>query len=288
MNFRFTKMQGCGNDFLVLDDFSGHFTEFSIPEIRFLCDRHFGLGADGLVILQKGDGTDAKWLFYNCDGSEAEMCGNAARCVIQYLSENHFPGDDAITLQTLAGVIRGRVLEDGMVEVTLSSESQDSFELDDRILQIHGEPIQMYSLNTGVPHAVVEVKQLKGYPVAKIGAAILNHPAFEPEKTNVTFFQRLSGNRILSTTYERGVEQETLACGTGAAAAALVFSELYLESLPIEVQLPGGELIVDQSPVTKYLLLRGPAKSVGQVEVDEVDSDFVVPVGYGSQKKETP
>jgi len=284
MNLRFHKMHGCGNDFLIADDFSGHFPELSPGDVRYLCDRNFGLGADGLAVLQEGKETDAKWLFYNCDGSEAEMCGNAARCVIRYLGENHFPGGDAISLETLAGVIKGRTLEDGVVEVTMLSESQDSFELQEKVLEIHGETLQMYCLNTGVPHAVIEVKSLKGYPVDKIGSAILNHPAFAPEKTNVTFFQRLVGNRILSTTFERGVEKETFACGTGAAAAALVFADIYLESLPVEVQVPGGELAVDLSPATRYLLLRGPATYVGEVEALDIPAEFSQPELFGHRK----
>ncbi len=284
MNLHFHKMHGCGNDFLIGDDFSGSFPELSPQDVRYLCDRNFGIGADGIALLQEGTDTDAKWTFYNCDGSEAEMCGNAARCVMRYLGEKHFPGGEAISLETLAGVIRGRTLEDGMVEVTMLSESQDSFELEEKLLEIHGEPIQMFCLNTGVPHVVIEVKSLKGYPVAKIGAAVLNHPAFAPEKTNVTFFQRMVGSRILSTTFERGVEKETFACGTGAAAAALVFSDVYMESLPVEVQVPGGELVVDVSPATRYLLLRGPATYVGEAEVMELPADFHPPELYGGPK----
>jgi diaminopimelate epimerase len=132
---------------------------------------------------------------------------------------------------------------------------------------------------------VVEVKSLQGYPVSSVGSAILNHPAFAPEKTNVTFFQRLVGNRILSTTFERGVEQETFACGTGAAAAAIVFCDMYLEALPVEVQVPGGELTVDVSPATKYLLLRGPATYVGVSEVEDFPAEFQEPRLFGAPRR---
>lgn len=285
MNFRFFKMHGCGNDFLILDDFGGHMPELGPADIRYLCNRNFGLGADGLVVLRPGEETDAKWDFYNCDGSEAAMCGNAARCVIRYLSDHHFPGGGAITLETLNGVIRGRLLEDSSVEVSLLPDRQDAFELEEKLLEINnGEAIQLFSLDTGVPHAVIEVKNLHGYPVASVGSQILNHPAFAPAKTNVTFFQRTVGNRIIATTFERGVEQETFACGTGAAAAALVFADIYLESLPIEVQVPGGELVVDLSPATQYLLLRGPATYVAIFEIEEVPSEFKAPLLFGSQK----
>ncbi len=284
MNYRFFKMHGCGNDFLILDDFGGHMPGLSPSDVRYLCNRNFGLGADGLIVLKAGEETDAKWDFFNSDGSEAEMCGNGARCVMRYLADNHFPSGQAITLETLAGVIRGRVIEDGLAEVTLLSERQDAFDLEEKLLEINGEPIQIFFVNTGVPHAVVEVKSLHGYPVADIGSKILNHPAFAPEKTNATFFQRTVGNRILATTFERGVEQETFACGTGAAAAALVFADLYLEALPVEVVVPGGELVVDVSPVTQFLLLRGPSTYVGIIDIETVPSDFTAPSLYGTRK----
>ncbi len=284
MNFRFYKMNGCGNDFLILDDFSGQLPDLSPSDVRYLCHRNLGLGADGLAVLRTGKDTDAKWTFFNCDGSEAEMCGNAARCVIRYLADHHFPGGEVISLQTQAGVIRGRVLEEGAVEVTLLSERDSAFSLQEKVIEANGEMLQIFSVNTGVPHAVIEVKSLHGYPVAAVGAVILNHPAFAPEKTNVTFFQRSVGSRIISTTFERGVEQETFACGTGAAAAALVFSEIYFEPLPVEVVVPGGELTVGLSPATRYLLLTGPAVYVAKLEIEELPSEFTVPALFGSKK----
>lgn len=284
MRLRFQKMHGCGNDFLILDNFGGHLPDLSPDEVRFFCDRNFGIGADGLAVLQEGADADARWTFFNCDGSEAEMCGNAARCVIKFLSETHFPGERTIGLETLAGIIKGRIADDGLVEVTLLSERGDAFQVEEKVLEIHGETLQMFCLDTGVPHAVLEVKSLKGYPVEKIGSAILNHPAFAPAKTNVTFYQRTVGNRILSTTYERGVEKETFACGTGAAAAAMIFSEMYMETLPVEVVVPGGDLIVDVSPVTRYMLLRGPARLVATVEIDEIPANYKPPELYGNRK----
>lgn len=287
MNYRFTKMHGAGNDFLFLDDMAGHIEDLNETEVRYLCDRHFGIGADGVVILRTGRKATASWTFYNSDGSSAEMCGNAARCAVKFLSERHFSGTETLSIETLAGTIQGRVLEDGLVEITLFSEPSDKLDFEEKILDIgEKDPTLGYFLDTGVPHFVVEVKSLKGYPVASVGYRILNHPAFAPEKTNVTFFQRTVGTRIFSTTFERGVEQETLACGTGAAAAAIVYSELYLESLPIELVVPGGELVVDTSPISGFLLLRGPAAFVAEIDVETIPTEFTPHAGYGSQKGE--
>jgi diaminopimelate epimerase len=273
-------MQGCGNDFILLDFLHGDAPSFRQSEVRWACDRHFGLGADGLVILQPSSVAQAGWKFYNRDGSLAEMCGNAARCVILYLSQRHFPGEAVITLETEAGVIRGRLLGDGRVEVTMPCPSLDEYQ--DKVLRAGDQIFHTYCVNTGVPHAVLEVQDLATYPVSHIGSEILRHAAFEPHQTNVTFFQRLVGARILSTTFERGVERETLACGTGAVAAARIFSELYQRPFPVEVQVPGGLLTVDKTAET--FLLQGPAESVWEVTAENWPRDFDPPHPFSDRK----
>lgn len=238
-----------------------------------------------MVVLRSAVGTDAKWDFYNSDGSRAEMCGNAARCAIRYLSDRYFPGDRLISLETKAGVIRGKKISSEVVEVMLLPQKGLELVHHERVIQVDGNAYQLYCIDTGVPHAVLEVKDLDTYPVDTVGRMIQKHAAFQPSETNVTFFQRLSGRRIRSTTYERGVEGETFACGTGAAAAALVFSELYLESLPVEVHVPGGELEVDLSPVSRVLLLRGPADYVMEVEIEHIKAGFEVPALFGARRR---
>lgn len=285
MNLKFHKMQGCGNDFLVLDAINSSPPRFRSSEVRYLCNRWFGIGADGLVILSAGQSSELAWEFYNSDGSEAEMCGNAARCAIRYAVDRYFPGEGLIGLETKAGVIRGRKLDPTTVEVMLLPQKGLDLVHTERVLQADENTFQLYCIDTGVPHAVLEVKDIDTYPIDSVGRAIQKHPAFTPDETNVTFFQRISGKRIQSTTYERGVEGETFACGTGAAAAALVFSELYLENLPIVVQVPGGELEVDISPVSRVLLLRGPAEYVMEVELDHIPNDFSTPVLYGARRR---
>lgn len=275
MELNFLKMHGCGNDFLMMDSMASQPPSFYPREIEWLCDRNFGVGADGLVILTRSDENHAKWIFYNSDGSEAEMCGNAARCAVRYLADRYYPNDIPIRIETKAGVIKGQVLDTrGLVEVTLTAKAYEKFEYEPKVIATDKYSLEVNLINTGVPHAVVEVKDLSSYPILQIGRDLRSHPSMGPAGANVTFFQRLVGPRIRSTTFERGVENETLACGTGAAAAAIIYSETYLQPLPIEVIVPGGELNVDISPVSKMLLLRGPAEYIYSVNLPEISNNF--------------
>lgn len=286
MRFRFLKMNGCGNDFLIMDSMGSEAPVFLPAEIRFLCDRHFGIGADGMVVLSESDLAEAKWDFFNCDGSEAEMCGNAARCAIRLLADRYFPTHETIGIETKAGLIRGRIMEDGLVEVTLLSHDVKDLSYEERIIQAQNEMFQVYSVVVGVPHCVIEVERITGYPVADVGKRLAHHEAFGKDGTNVTFFQRMVGSEVMSTTFERGVERETLACGTGAAASAFVYSELYLAQFPVDVKVPGGTLSVDVSPVSRMLLLQGPAQYVFEVDIDETASGFEPVKLYGERQEE--
>jgi len=292
MRFHFYKMHGAGNDFLILDYMKEEEgSSLKASEVRYLCDRHFGIGADGVVVLNRSRIAHGNWKFFNSDGNEAEMCGNAARCVIRFLSEKYFPEEPMISLETKVGIIKGKVMDDtGMVEVMLLPTGQAKFEYRERVLKIGDEALRVYSIDTGVPHAVIEVKDIRNYPISKVGKFLVGHEAFQPEGTNVTFLQSGVGQQIWATTFERGVEEETMACGTGAAAAAIIYSELYLQPLPVEVAVPGGTLIVDLSPVAKMLLLRGPTEHVMEVELDDIPQDYELrrPYEYsGNQKNET-
>jgi diaminopimelate epimerase len=287
MNLKFTKMQGCGNDFLILDYVNSEPPPFYPREVQFLCDRHFGIGADGLVLLQPGDNNaHARWTYYNSDGSEAEMCGNAARCVVKFLAEKHFPNESPISIQTKAGVIRGRMIEDTpLVEIALFKKDNNHFEYKQKVIKTEHHTFDLCSINTGVPHAVIEVKDIFAYPILSVGKELVKHPAFGDEGTNVTFYQRLVGSRIRSTTFERGVENETFACGTGVAAAAVIFSETYLQPLPVEVVTPGGEMKVDLSPVSEWIVIQGPAEYVFEVEMEGVFSAFEKPFLFSGNRR---
>lgn len=278
-------MHGCGNDFLILDYLGAHAPEFFPSEVAYLCDRHFGLGADGLVILHEAKNAHAGWHFYNSDGSRAEMCGNAARCVIRYLSDRHYPEEIPISIETDVGIIRGKPLEiPGQIEITLSPKPIEKIEYEQKLIVAGENSFDVYCVNTGVPHAVLEVRDISTYPILDVGRRLLKHPAFGEAGTNVTFFQRLVGQKIKATTFERGVEHETFACGTGVAAAALIYSELYMQPFPIEVEVPGGTLFVDVSPVSKMLLLQGPAEYVYKLELEEIPQRFIKPYLYSDRK----
>ncbi len=267
MGLEFWKMQGCGNDFIVIDSIENPGVRVTKKEIVGLCDRYFGVGADGLVILERAEKADARWNFFNCDGSAAEMCGNAARCSIRFLAETHFKSHEIIALETRAGVIRGKKLIKNLVEVSLFPLGHTDYNYDEKLLHSEEGVLRIFTINTGVPHAVIEVEDIRNYPISRVGKFLVRHPAFGSEGTNVTFFQREFANQILSTTFERGVEKETFACGTGVGAAALVYSQLYIQAFPLQVVVPGGQLEIDLSPYSQVLLLRGNAQYVMKGEL---------------------
>jgi len=286
MKFPFHKMHGCGNDFIIIDYIGVQAPDFFPSEITYLCDRHYGLGADGFVVLYEEKDVHAGWRFFNSDGSPAEMCGNAARCVIKYLAERHYPNEVPISLRTDVGIIKGKVMEENpqIVEITLSPVALKDFEYEQKLVVAGENSFDVYCINTGVPHAVIEVRDIATYPILDVGRKLLKHPVFGEAGTNVTFFQRLVGSKIKATTFERGVEHETFACGTGVAAAAIIYSELFLQPFPIEVEAPGGVLEVDVSPVSKMLLLRGSAEHVYTLELEHIPRNFEKPVLYSDRK----
>jgi diaminopimelate epimerase len=274
MRISFMKMQGCGNDFLFLDAIRMTTPpKFRPYEVQYFCDRNFGVGADGIVVLHRSEVADVGWTFYNSDGSQAEMCGNAARCAIRYINEKYLP-DETVSLETLSGVVKGRKLADGRVEVSLVQQRPFVFEYQEMILEIEKQAFQLYTTTVGVPHAVLEVKDLITYPIVRVGKLIQSHAAFKERGTNVTFWQKLVANRIRATTFERGVAAETLACGTGAAAAALGVAQLYAQPLPVNVSVPGGELTVDLSPISQALLLTGPAEHIFDVDIESAPPHY--------------
>ncbi len=286
MRFHFTKMHGCGNDFIIVDNFrQENRIPLNKPEIQMLCDRHFGIGADGLVVLKRSEieKVDMAWDFFNSDASSAEMCGNAARCVLRYASERHFTVGTVLALETRAGIIKGKLLPDGRSEVTMFPVGPNGFALEERILSTEKNVFQTLCVNTGVPHAVIEVKDLSSYPVTSVGRLLVNHAAFK-DGSNITFYQRISTNKILSTTFERGVEEQTFACGTGATAAAVVFAEQYMQDFPVEVTVPGGDLEVDVSPISKFVLLRGGSTFVCEGESESPSADYEPATLFGSKK----
>ena len=258
----FTKMNGAGNDFVLLDN-RARKVSLSCDQIVRLCDRHRGVGADGVMLLvpSASGRADWAWEFYNSDGSTGEMCGNGARCFSRFV-------------QRLTGVSGGFTFETGAGVITASFQGERvKVNLTQpRDLRLHEQvPLSagtqtIHSLNTGVPHAVLFVPDADRVLVGQLGPEIRRHPHFGPKGTNVNFAQLTGPNQIRVRTFERGVEGETLACGTGVTASALIAARLHGFTSPVKVRVQGGdELEVsfkDQGGEFTDVRLGGPAEFV--------------------------
>ena len=239
MTLSFTKMNGAGNDFVMLDnrDLS---LQLSTDPIAALCDRHRGIGADGLLMVEPAHaGADFRMRYYNADGGEAEMCGNGARCFGRFVNRLHGDSLTRITFETQAGLISAEYFGD---QVRIDMSEPHSLLLN-QALNVVGEDHTVHSVNTGVPHAVVFTDDLAATDVRKLGAGLRYHEAFKPKGTNANFVKVTGPAAITIRTYERGVEDETLACGTGMVACALIHHELSGAPSPIQVTVKGGDTL---------------------------------------------
>ncbi len=239
MNLSFTKMNGAGNDFVMLDN-RDRSLNLTGEQIAFLCDRHRGVGADGVLAVEPAEeGADFRMRYYNADGGEAEMCGNGARCFGRFASQLLPSPHPEVRFETQAGPITARFVGDN-VRIQMSDPHSyrppTPLSLNDRQVEVH-------FLNTGVPHAVIFVDDLPSVNVLADGAALRHHSAFAPKGTNANFAQALSEKEIAIRTYERGVEGETLACGTGVCAVAILYHLKTGASSPISVRVLGGETL---------------------------------------------
>ncbi len=238
--FEFWKMNGSGNDFILIDNRDGKVASEDMGRVAALvCRRRESVGADGMIFVHDSSTHDFSWRFFNADGSEAEMCGNGGRCAARYAHLNNIAGSE-LTFETMAGPVsaevRGRV-----VKVRMSPPSAIDFDVD----LPPGEGWRSADfINTGVPHVVLLVDDLEHCPVVELGRMVRNHPLFAPEGTNADFVQVTGPDSLAIRTYERGVEDETLACGTGSVAAALVSAERSLVTSPIRVSTRGGEELI--------------------------------------------
>ena len=258
---RFTKMNGAGNDFVMLDNRAGEI-QLRPEQVTKICDRHRGVGADGVLLLEKStNGADFRMRYYNADGGEAEMCGNGARCFARF-AQKVAGTHEQISFETPAGVIGARI--DGEL-VTLQMSEPKDLRLNVE-LEVKGERKIVHFINSGVPHVVVPVGDLKTVDVVREGAALRRHPMFAPKGANANFLETRGNKQIAIRTYERGVEDETLACGTGVVASALIFSAMENTDGPIGVLVRGGvELTVDFERDEKQfqkVTLNGPADFV--------------------------
>jgi diaminopimelate epimerase len=270
MLLEFTKMTGSGNDFIVADNRSGGI-RLDREQVARLCHRQFGIGADGLMLWVPctSGKADWAWQFWNSDGSDAEMCGNGARCFARYVQRGLGGGSGALSFETAAGVIRAEFEGD---RVTVNLTAPHGLRLLEPVETLAGR-VEVSSLNTGVPHAVVFVEDADAAMVQERGRELRFHPHFGSRGTNVNFVQVRGPGQIRVRTYERGVEGETLACGTGVSASAMIAARLRGFPSPVRVQVKGGDELrvsfTERDGAFSDVRLNGPAAFVfeGRIEV---------------------
>jgi diaminopimelate epimerase len=265
---RFTKMNGAGNDFVMIDNRAGDI-QLSPAQVATICDRHRGVGADGILLLEKcANGADFRMRYYNSDGGEAEMCGNGARCFARFANKVA-RAPEKVSFETPAGIISAELHGD---LVTLNMSDPKDLQLNIS-LQLDGKNKSVHFVNSGVPHVVVPVAKIDDVDVRSEGAAIRRERKFSPTGANVNFMEKRGPNKIAIRTYERGVENETLACGTGVVASALIFAATENADGPIGVLVRGGNgLTVDfkrNGENFGNVTLTGPAEFVfeGTIEL---------------------
>ena len=261
----FTKMSGTGNDFIIIDHRQACIGEADQAEFaRRVCRRTFSIGADGLILIEPSDSADFSWRFYNSDGSVAAMCGNGARCAARFAYMNGIAGK-TMSFATRAGIVSAEIQEDeSLVKVQLTSPSPIKGGVKIPILD---KELEVFSLDTGVPHAVIFTERLEEFPVVEFGRRIRFHPHFQPAGTNVNFVQMLPDQQLYVRTYERGVENETMACGTGAVASALVAALTQAVRSPVQIRTSGGEYLSVyfdeiQDSTAQKVFLQGPARTI--------------------------
>ena len=232
----FFKMSGSGNDFIIIDNRDAVVGDDNLTEfITKVCRRKMSVGADGLILIEPSETVDFKWRFYNSDGSRAEMCGNGARCAARYAYLNDIAGT-SLSFETDAGIVSAEIIAD---RAKVKMPDPGTLETD-VVIEMSDGPLTVSTVNTGVPHVVIETDRLEQEDVFGKGREIRNLKRFAPAGTNVNFISRIETGSIAIRTYERGVEDETLACGTGSIAAALVTAEKTGWKSPVRVITRGG------------------------------------------------
>jgi len=265
----FTKMSGTGNDFILIDHREPVLARAEMPAFaRALCRRGVSVGADGLIFIEKSATADFCWQFLNADGSWAEMCGNGARCAARFAREKGI-APARMRFETVAGLIEAEVKGSS---VKLKMTAPGSLRLGEKIM-VAGQEQELHSLNTGVPHAVLFVTEISEAPVAEMGRIIRYHEHFQPAGTNVNFVTCTGPDSLAVRTYERGVEGETLACGTGAVAAAIIAGLLGRVAAPVTVTTSGGEELIIHYQLCGQeingVYLEGPARFVYEGRLHE-------------------
>ena len=274
MTISFTKMHGAGNDFVMIDDRALVFPWQDYLRMAALATRRLGIGCEGIILIQPSTRADFRMRFLNPDGTEVELCGNGARCSAAFAHRLGAAGK-AMTMETQAGLIDAEITETG-IKVWMPEPAGRRYDL---AVEVDGRLFEGHALTVGVPHLVVPVPDLPALDVARFGSLLRQHPTFAPHGVNVDFVKHTAVNRLHMRTYERGVEAESGACGTGAVAAAIVAIERGTSTLPLTITTSSGfELQVDGDWRTRKctgMTLTGPVKTVfeGVVDLDALSID---------------
>ena len=270
MQIQFTKMHGLGNDFMVINGID-QTIEFTAEKVQRWADRHFGIGFDQLLIVEKAQQpkVDFRYRIFNADGSEVQQCGNGARCFAKFVYDKGLTDKTEITVETASGIIVLYVEPNGWIRVNMGSPNFEPMHLpfkaetvaDRYDIEVAGELFDIGAVSMGNPHAVLRVSEIGSARVNELGELIEKHPRF-PERVNVGFAEKVDASHIKLRVYERGAA-ETLACGTGACAAMVVFRKWQEVNETVTISLPGGDLNISWSGVsTDPVWMTGPAITV--------------------------
>lgn len=266
---KFTKAVATGNDFIIIENRVSAPGKYLSGLAKKLCDRKTGVGADGLLVIEKSGRADLKMRIFNPDGSEAGMCGNGSRCIALYALRNKI-AKAVMTIDTQAGILEAEVRGD-IVKVRLTNPKEIKWNL---CLMINKCPYKVSFVNTGVPHVVHFVDDLEKIDIKNLGSHIRHHGEFSPEGANADFVKVVDKHNIKIRTYERGVEDETLACGTGAVASAIISAETEKMASPVTVETRSGEKIKVYFELAegnfKNVYLEGRAKLVYEGVMNDV------------------
>ena len=263
MRLGFTKMHGAGNDFVVLD-FTRQPFHLDSSQLRKIADRHFGVGCDQVLVVERPrePQADFRYRIFNADGGEVEQCGNGARCFVKFVHQRGLTAKAEIRVETLGGNITPRLEPDGEVSVDMGRPSQPRLER----LEVQGGQVELTIVSMGNPHAVQIVPDVAAAPVTRQGPALEAHPRF-PNRVNAGYMQVLDRHAIALRVWERGAG-ETLACGTGACAAAVAGISRGLLDSPVKVRARGGTLTVSWTGGDNAVFMKGPAISVFEGEIE--------------------
>ncbi len=274
---KFTKMHGLGNDFVIIDAINQHIALTS-EQIKFIADRNFGVGCDQLLLVEKpvSDNADFKYRIFNANGSEVAQCGNGARCFARFVRDKKLSTKDEVRVDTDSGQLLLNFDRDGLITVNMGvprhSPAQIPLKTTEESLfytvPVNNTEKAFGAVSMGNPHAVMQVNDIDSAPVAELGEALESH-VFFPERANIGFMQIINRQQIKLRVYERGAA-ETLACGSGACAAVVIGIEHnLLDQSNIEVELPGGKLLINWAGRGQPVFMKGPAVSVfeGQIQL---------------------